>query len=505
MKPAGRAARALLIASVFALAASSLAAVECRMDESLTTCVTRMNKEAREAREQRAKTAATSEDATNQANQLASKPTGVQTGRANLASNTTNFIPLMSLTGLLGQAKQGDTPGTYVFDLNFLIPGLAMDKNSKFQAVVNSQPMVADAVKSQLPEAKRDELVKAIEGGLGDLADYSLILTYAWVDRSHGRGFNQYRNRYAALATAVSKQFVEAVPEAVGLDKVGTQTLPAIKRNYPAVTGDLFNKSFQDLNAMAAGAGTELKGAVEKAAGDEMALLESDREIRRKAGLGHFADLLDNQPQLTFSASKSFRDPVLGGDETSGKLNYEWGRANLNNALSSDCQRSLDTPATDKIDKETLSRCLAEYTKFVNDNATALKDGDKFSFSAEYLNVGKEVFDLPKQGLTGLKIDAAKKLIISAGWSHLFPDPAGGDQPVRLDFVGSYENVSNDPQRQDRGVATLTFTRKFGTISVPLGLVYANHGEFLGDVDKQFSAHVGLKFDLGGTQTPTGQ
>ncbi len=114
-------------------------------------------------------------------------------------------------------------------------------------------------------------------------------------------------------------------------------------------------------------------------------------------------------------------------------------------------------------------------------------------------------FDWPKQGLTGLKIDAAKKLIISAGWSRLFADPAGGDQPVRVDFVGSYENVSNDPQRQDRGVATLTITRKFGNLTVPLGIVYANHGEFLGDVNKQLSAHVGLKFDLGATQTLTGK
>jgi hypothetical protein len=42
-------------------------------------------------------------------------------------------------------------------------------------------------------------------------------------------------------------------------------------------------------------------------------------------------------------------------------------------------------------------------------------------------------------------------------------------------------------------------------LTVPFGIVYANHGEFLGDVDKQLSAHLGLKFDVGGQTAPTGQ
>ena len=114
------------------------------------------------------------------------------------------------------------------------------------------------------------------------------------------------------------------------------------------------------------------------------------------------------------------------------------------------------------------------------------------------MDIQGEKFDLPAHGLTGLKLEAAKKLIVSAGWGRTFPDPTGGAEPLRLDFVGRYENVSNDPMRRDRGVATLTVTRKFNGVSVPFGIVYANHGEFLGDVDRQFSAHLGLKFDLGG-------
>jgi hypothetical protein len=69
---------------------------------------------------------------------------------------------------------------------------------------------------------------------------------------------------------------------------------------------------------------------------------------------------------------------------------------------------------------------------------------------------------------------------------------------MRLDLVANYEDVSDDPMRQNRGVATLTVTRRFGSMAVPFGIVYATRGEFLGEVDKQLSAHVGLKLNLFG-------
>src|SRR5262249_932369 len=73
-----------------------------------------------------------------QVKELLSKPTGIQTGGINLKSNTTDFLPLIAMSGLLGDAKRGAAQGTYVFDLNFLLPGVQRD--SKLEAVVNSRP-----------------------------------------------------------------------------------------------------------------------------------------------------------------------------------------------------------------------------------------------------------------------------------------------------------------------------------------------------------------------------
>jgi hypothetical protein len=491
--------RGLALALLFFSASNVLAAVKCEMTDTAISCWQRVM-DATDTPEVR--TAIQKQQEELRQKDLLRKPTGVQTGGLNLKSNTTDFLPLLAMSGLLDRGKPGDTQGTYVVDLNYLIPGIG--KDSKLQAVINSQPKVSDAIKSQLPESKRDELVKNLEDGLGDLSDYNVSYTFSWTDRSHGRGFQQYRNRFDALVSALVQ------PSPSSLDP--NQRLQELAKDPDrGEFGDAFDVKFQDMFTGITDAKVRdarkaaLKERIEAAASDAADLLIQDRKAIADAGLESFASLIDNQPQLNFSAQRHFRDKVVGGDETSGKISYEWGRANLNNALSDKCQQDLDTPATDTIDSTTLERCLSEYTAFVKANEQNLKDGDKFSFSAEYLNANKEVFDLPSQGLTGLKIDAAKKLIISAGWSRLFADPAGGDQPVRVDFVGSYENVSNDPQRQDRGVATLTITRKFGNLTVPLGIVYANHGEFLGDVNKQLSAHLGLKFDLGATQTLTGK
>ena len=476
----------LALAGTLALAGSADAAVKCQMTETPVECITRTKKEHRE-------NGATAL-ATEESNELASKPTGVQTGGANLASTTTNFIPFLSLAGLLGDVRQGDTEGTYLVDLNFLVPGTSLDNNAKLQGIVNSQPTVSEAIKNQLPADQRDELTQKLQTGLGDLSDYALSLTYSWIDDRHGRGFEQYRDRFAALVAAVNDKFGQGGGGG-GLRRAGDAVVN-IKSKF-GIGGDLLNTRFDAIGNAAAAA--ELKAAVEQGQEEALAEEDSDQEIWMEAGLGHFADLLDNQPQLNVAAQQSFRDDLVGGDETTGKVSYEWGRANLNNAFRTKrCQDELNTPATDTIDPVLLDRCLTEYTAFVNKYKDHLKDGEKFSLSAEYRDLKARTFDLPAQGLTGLTLNGAKKVIVNVGYGRYFVDPTGGNEPVRLDFVGRYEDVSDDPMRQDRGVATLTVTRKFGTISVPLGIVFANHGEFLGEVDEELSAHVGLKFDLGG-------
>lgn len=471
------------------LAAGDLqAAVECENTDTPLKCWTDVMAANRVAVE--ASRAAVAPQAAalaaEEAQDLKNEPTGLQTGGGNLASNTTDFLPLLSLAGLVGDGQEGDTPGTYVLDLNFLIPGLARDKNSKLQGVVNTQPQVPEALKTQIPEAQRDDVVKKLQESLGDLSDYTLSYTFNWMDERHGRGFNHYRNRISSLVAAVSRSF--EVPETDA-----TRRLLEVLADMPGGQ-NLFTQPFQDMGDQ----GPAVKAAVEAALSQEINLLAEHRKAWDAAGLNRLGSLLDNQPQLTFMALRRFRNEVLGGDETAFRVTYEWGVDNFNQALSARCDRELDVPDPSAIREDTLQSCLDEFSTYVATNVVPVARGDRLSVSAEYLDVEENRFDLPQFNLAGLALSGAKKLVVQAGWGREFPAGRIGSEPLRLDLVAKYEDVSDDPQRRDRGVATLTVTRQFGDLAVPFGIVYANHGEYLGEVDEQFSAHLGLKFDLEG-------
>jgi hypothetical protein len=98
-------------------------------------------------------------------------------------------------------------------------------------------------------------------------------------------------------------------------------------------------------------------------------------------------------------------------------------------------------------------------------------------------------------GIEPIVFKPVRKLVLSLGLSRNLK--LGDNEPVKVDLQGDYENVSDDPNRQDRGIVRLTFTPKMGArMSIPFGIVYANHGEFLSDVDARLSAHVGLVFNM---------
>src|SRR5436305_5621841 len=241
LKPESRIA-ALFLLCATCVAFEAGAASKCQQNETLVECWGRVKAAAANQQDQILKAQVTSQQVT----ELHAKPTGIQTSDTNLKSNTTDFLPLLTMSGLLGDNKDAGngTDGTYTVDLNFLIPGLAQDKNSKLKAVVNSRPTVSEGIKEQIPEDQRDEVVKKIEAGLGDLADYTVTYTFSWIDRNHGRGFNNYEDRFAALAEAVFRQNqAQAVGDArvAALGELGQFALDE------KVTIDSDNTSFDDI------------------------------------------------------------------------------------------------------------------------------------------------------------------------------------------------------------------------------------------------------------------
>lgn len=452
--------------------------------------------------------------------QSVAPPTGADTADAS-RTGTKNFQPLASVLALLGRDTRSDDQGNLVVDLNFLLPGTGKDHNTQLQAIVATDPQVSKDVLATLPESRRADDTKSLQESVGDLDDVTISLSYSPTRLGWGRGFRDYAATFdalyessAATAGAVSPNLSQLTDEleTIADDCAGLKS--RLEQESSEWISDLSLDEIAQLaltfeRAELARLGTPLPAGevaspnrcpdgsaivkrmertiFERAARDAADVADLRARLARH-GLDRFGALVANQPQLVLSVVRRERADLVGADETSVKLAYEWSDANLNTVLSRSCATVL---AEGKSDGD----CLARYAEGVETLGSAIDRGRRFSIGGEYQEVGKRQVSLAALDRASLTFPGSHKLIASVSYST-FLRAAGGVEPVRFDLVGRYEDVSGDPTRRDRGVVTATFTRKVAGIEVPLGIVYANHGEYLGEVDERLSVHLGLKLGL---------
>ncbi|HEV7669898.1 MAG TPA: hypothetical protein VGS22_15355 [Thermoanaerobaculia bacterium] len=508
-----------ILATILSVACLVLAipsfAADCAEDKSPGDCWRRLSGDSETAQTASA-TEADQETQAEEVGDLLAAPTGQETGGESLLSTTKNFLPLLAFTGLLsqGDAAQGEEDN-FIADLNFLLPG-GLGRNAQLQAVFNSKPKLA----SPITDAVDDEREATLTKRLTELDDITATFSYQWEGLNRGRSFERYRNRYEALIGQAKKsadaERVQALDTAQNnatsdinrlLVDCAKEARPEDPDRADEIDGitDPFSETFDRYRKLCGPeAETKMRSLVAQAASTAAEEVGLVRAAIKASGLDRFGELVDNQPQLFVTAKRRDRDPLVGGNETSGKVTFEWARTNLAASMPSDCHRELEgvAPSEDKV-----AACADRYRDFVAKNGAAIANGNRFSFAFEFADVSEAKIPLstllPGAGLADLTLPDSSKRIFSLGWSRDYAGP--GSEPIRLDLVANYDDVSGDPIRRDRLVASLTLTRKINGFSVPLGIVYANHGEFLGDVDQVLSAHLGLKFDLfaaGGKPTP---
>jgi hypothetical protein len=203
-------------------------------------------------------------------------------------------------------------------------------------------------------------------------------------------------------------------------------------------------------------------------------------------------EMINNQDQFYVTGTGHRRDELIGPNEFNIKLFYERGLGNI---------RSLRKAIPDCFGPEAEAKwagpsgdCLDKYSQAVKNWNP--EEGNRLSFSLEYAN--RESHHIGRPDI-GLNLDKAGNwsLIGKAAYGRYLSINQDGQQSTRLDVSASWENVSDDPERQDRGVASVTFTQRINDdLSIPIALVYANHSKFKGEVDKDLSAHFGLSYKL---------
>ena len=212
------------------------------------------------------------------------------------------------------------------------------------------------------------------------------------------------------------------------------------------------------------------------------------RENLRSSGFYDALELLSNNPQWSVVANYRSRKELAGPDEWNLTLKYEIGWPSLK-------QAKKELGCAD-------DACVAgKFSTFL------LKPGTKrsrnfsprFSFDFSYVERARYDYLLPESMFSFSK-DSASSLIGNVAYGMYLSGTPADAQRIRMDIAVSYEDVSDDPDKNDRGVANVTFTYPVGGGTfLSIGAVYATKPEYRGAVDKELSARAGLLYKFAGS------
>lgn len=419
---------------------------------------------------------------------LAAKPSGTTGFGSQLRDSIEDFLPLFGFA--VDSVSTSDDDKSLVLRLN---PLRSARFGSLAVTVTATEPEPGDELLMQAPEGQKTMLEELAAEDLDDLAN--LTYGFKWgierqadLDASRplfGRSYQRYRpfiekRLLPAVAADADLSGIEQRLTDLHCDPDSGETIEAMKARLK----DRFELCLDLLRRRRTG------------------IVALDRRLDK---LSLLPFLIDNQPQLVVSGAFHDRDPIVGRDGWEVELSYEMGFDNFNSIL-----KRYDKLRRDRgldADPSALNQAFWDAVEGLDE--TQVKAENKFTFSLAYAERRPYRFDRT----FGSGDDAIPVQIDLAGASDVcgkvewhrnatWHEIEVGDMTVspRLHVSGEYVDVSDDPLRQDRmvWVATYEIPLAKGT-SLPLSLTYANHAEFLGEPDKELSAHFGVSYKL-----PTG-
>jgi hypothetical protein len=466
--------------TLWLLPPSVSAQAACADNETLKACWTRFS------------TGGTEERAAELADdRLHAKSTGLSALGGGFASAIGDFLP--ALAGNLGLTQTTTEEGATAFESNIRLPLGGSPQKVKLRALLR-KPALYQPLADTLPIGTRTSRITELEKQLRDFDDVGVSVAWNLETGTFGRSFDQARRLYAtyferAVREVAAKSQTEAERLKAIMDFIGTfpdtESIVAPERaddpacadadNNPAkALVSCFRSDIRGRIAAAAAPAAELTGRFER----ELQLALADR------GLYEFVDLVNNQPQFNVEAGVDVRRDLVGPNRFSVRARYETGFSNLN-ALRRFCRDRGVGPDQ--------SECLTGYLASPGVRQS-IKRGDRFFVSVEYGRRQDYRLELPTDGVA-LALPGTWDLTGSAGFGRYVAVNKAGEEVGRLDVQADYIHHQDDPDRQNRLVATGTYTQRLSdALSVAAGVSYASRPEFLGDVDKKVSANFGLRY-----------
>jgi len=449
----------------------------CRADETLERCLNRVHSEVSHAeaagRDLRAEARETNTAAVSRAitAETADK-TASSTGLGGASSQRDSLAAFLAGLGL-GEVTEGAEEGALLFRFNPDLFRIGDAHKLSLQALAR-QP--------EIYQPLADSVAAALEEELDDFDDLQVDLSWSLETTRFGRRFVPHRQMLGDLYEQLLGQVAERVPK---FEDARKKLIDFLAEPNQFRDLNLQTVTFGDLSPATS---AELESRVIAIALGAASWVRAEDALGSSTGFDLFPDLLNNQPQLSISSFFRSRDDLAGPDIWGVEGSWEFGWANLNGLRRyARAQRGEDAEPS-----------LSDLRSFVGTEVSpgTLKTAPRFAVQVKYQETDPYDISL-EDGAVTLDLDRATSWFGSLATGGYLRIAEDGTQTGRWDLEAEYEDVSDDPNRDDRLVATLTLTQKLadGTDG-HVSLVWASKPEYLGEVDEELSARVGLKYGI---------
>ncbi|NJL27807.1 MAG: hypothetical protein HC897_07875 [Thermoanaerobaculia bacterium] len=382
-----------------------------------------------------------------------------------------------------------------------------------------SEPQPFESLLNEIPEAARAAQKEAISKDLGDYSDILWSATYGlqWKVHTHWSDtprllFGRNPNLYESLIHELMSEVMAETVWPLMSEEVG-RILGRCEAEIGERTGegDLDNLEATKVRALLEGNSVCSWEDYKQALAERQNQLAAVNAKLEDQQIDQLTAMIDNQPQLTLTASMRDFDDLAGQDETSAMLKFEIGTRNFNTVLR-EYRRMTKRKASGVPNAPAPSTMAAlevvgkrPYEK--KDKLTLAlvwRQRDDYSITYEFTEKatdpasGEEV-EFPRS--VSLDLEKRNEWCGMAMWSRSLPSQSfkRGDQKIvpRLEGAIEYVDVQGDPKRQNRLVARVSYLLPGPEgMTLPFTVTWADKSEFLGEQDQVFGAHLGISYKI---------
>jgi hypothetical protein len=417
------------------------------------------------------------------ANQLAPEGAVVNTAESIVAAKNTgddststinDFLPLLRAVLETGgfSSEEGDKLG---FEWSNPL-GLPAEHQNKLSAKLTNSELY-QPLEDALRAASLADQVSVLEDKIDEGDDISFGFSYSRASERYGRDPSLHAGLLSGLLKAV-----DSVDPAVREAEKPFNDLRLRLQDEHSLQPAEFRRPFRDI-PISDEERAEYMRLAEAAIRAQHPSMRALGERLDKVGFYGLLDLINNQPQWSVTAEYHARDETVGPDEFRAQLSYEMGWVNVNSYR--DYERRNCSEA-----------CVAEYLS-QEDVIANLKASNRITFKAEYSKLQRLNFTLPGTTPFAFSEKPVERFGVTAALGRYLGKEVSSRTRARVDASIGYEDFSDDPSRQDRGLATVTFSYPVSEgFYLSVGAIYATKPEFRGDVDEELSARAGFTYKV---------